>query len=145
MSNDNAQLEGPDLRAGVELNALSDGTRLTGQVDGETAMLVRNGDELFAVGATCTHYGGPLAEGLIEGQTVRCPWHHACFDLRTGEPLRAPALNPIPRWRVEVTLPPGRQVAVAVVGERRPAAHLTCAAPRATAAVAFRVLSIDPV
>jgi NADPH-dependent 2,4-dienoyl-CoA reductase/sulfur reductase-like enzyme/nitrite reductase/ring-hydroxylating ferredoxin subunit len=102
MSNDNAQLEGPDLRAGVELNALSDRTMLTGHVDGEAVMLVRNGEELFAVGATCTHYGGPLPKGLLMKETIRCPWHHACFDLRTGEPLRAPALDPLPRWRVEV-------------------------------------------
>ncbi len=103
MGNDNSQIEGPDLRAGVEFDALSDGTMLTGHVDGEAVMLVRNGEDLFAVGATCTHYGGPLAEGLLLKETIRCPWHHACFDLRTGEPLRAPALDPLPRWRVEVT------------------------------------------
>lgn len=103
MSNDNLQLEGPDFSAGVELDAFSDGAMLTGHVDGESVMLVRSGEDLFAVGATCTHYGGPLPKGLRVGETIRCPWHHACFNLRTGEPLRAPALDPLPRWRVEVS------------------------------------------
>ena len=62
---------------------------------------MRLGDDYFAIGATCTHYGGPLAEGLFDGDTVRCPWHHACFNLRTGEALRAPALSPVACWLTE--------------------------------------------
>ena len=72
-----------------------------GQVDGEAVLLVRQGGEDFALAANCSHYGGPLAEGLVVGDTVRCPWHHACFSLRTGEALRAPALNPVACYRVE--------------------------------------------
>jgi nitrite reductase/ring-hydroxylating ferredoxin subunit/thioredoxin reductase len=102
MSNDNVKPEGPDFGAGVDLREISDGSMLTGHVDGEAVLLVRHGETLFAIGATCTHYGGPLARGLVVGETIRCPWHHASFDLSTGEPLRAPALDPLPRWRVDV-------------------------------------------
>jgi len=91
----------PDFRNGFPLRDLADGGMISGQADGEELVLARLGDEVFAIAAHCTHYGGPLAEGLIVGDTVRCPWHHACFSLRTGEALRAPALDPISCWRVE--------------------------------------------
>jgi apoptosis-inducing factor 3 len=91
----------PDFRKGFALQSLPDGGQVLGRVDTDDAILVRRGDQLFAVGAHCTHYHGPLAEGLVVGDTVRCPWHHACFSLRTGAALRAPALDPIPCWRVE--------------------------------------------
>jgi NADPH-dependent 2,4-dienoyl-CoA reductase/sulfur reductase-like enzyme/nitrite reductase/ring-hydroxylating ferredoxin subunit len=101
MGSDQSQASGPDLTRGVPFADLKEGTPLLGQVRGEAVMLVRRGQEVFAVSATCTHYSGPLAEGLVVGETVRCPWHHACFDLRTGEPERAPALNPISCFQVE--------------------------------------------
>jgi apoptosis-inducing factor 3 len=102
MSEEKTKLSGPDLTEGVELSTIPDGTMLLGHARGEPVLLARRGDEVFAIGASCTHYGAPLAEGLLVGDTVRCPWHHACFSLRTGEALRAPALNPVSCWRVEV-------------------------------------------
>jgi NADPH-dependent 2,4-dienoyl-CoA reductase/sulfur reductase-like enzyme/nitrite reductase/ring-hydroxylating ferredoxin subunit len=93
--------EAPDFRKGISLHEIPDGGSIPGRVEAEDAILVRQGDQLFAVGAHCTHYHGPLADGLVVGDTVRCPRHHACFSLRTGEPLRAPALDPIACWRVE--------------------------------------------
>src|SRR5262250_52691 len=92
----------PDLRNGFPIRDLRDGSMVLGQADGEEVVLARRGDEFFAVGATCTHYGGPLAEGLMVDGTVRCPWHHACFNLRTGEALHAPALSPVACWSTEV-------------------------------------------
>src|SRR4030095_9185997 len=90
-----------DLKAGVRLQDLQDGALIAGTADGEDVVLVRRGDSLFAVGAHCTHYHGPLADGLIVGDTVRCPWPHACFSLSTGAALRAPAFDPLSRWRVD--------------------------------------------
>ncbi|HKR95001.1 MAG TPA: FAD-dependent oxidoreductase, partial [Candidatus Angelobacter sp.] len=91
----------PDFKNGVLIQNLQDGTPVAGQVGDEEAILVRRGNEFFAIGAHCTHYHGPLADGLVVGDTVRCPWHHACFSLRTGEAVRAPALDPVSCWRVE--------------------------------------------
>lgn len=101
MSEESAKLNGPDFTQGIALSAVADGAMLAGHAHGEPALLARRGDELFAIGAVCTHYGAPLAEGLLDGDTVRCQWHHACFSLRTGEALRAPALDAVSCWRVE--------------------------------------------
>src|ERR1700726_3496630 len=95
------KLEGPDFAQGVALADIAGGGMILGHAAGDAVLLARRGQELFAIGAECTHYHGPLAEGVLVEATVRCPWHHACFSLRTGEALRAPALNPVPCWRVE--------------------------------------------
>jgi NADPH-dependent 2,4-dienoyl-CoA reductase/sulfur reductase-like enzyme/nitrite reductase/ring-hydroxylating ferredoxin subunit len=89
-----------DLKSGVAIEDVADGGMLAGEVEGENVVLVRHGREVFAVGAECTHYHGQLADGIVSGETIRCPLHHACYDLRTGAPT-APALNPIPVWNVE--------------------------------------------
>ena len=101
MVQEEIKLAGPDLTQGITLDELPDSGMLVGHVGDEQILLVRRDKEVFAVGTQCTHYQGPLAEGLLVGDTVRCPWHHACFDLRTGEALRAPALSPIACWNVE--------------------------------------------
>ena len=101
MAQDETKPTGPDLSQGIPLDQLADGKMLVGHVGDEDVLLVRRGEDVFAVGAHCTHYHGPLADGLVVDDTVRCPWHHACFDLRTGEALAAPALSPIASWAVE--------------------------------------------
>src|SRR5262245_28738455 len=108
-----------DFRAGIPLRELSDGAIVPGVIDGEEAILVRADGELFALGGLCTHYHARLCEGLLTGTVLRCPMHHSQFDLRTGEALCAPALDALPRWRVEQA---GDQ---AVVRERIVAAPTT--------------------
>jgi NADPH-dependent 2,4-dienoyl-CoA reductase/sulfur reductase-like enzyme/nitrite reductase/ring-hydroxylating ferredoxin subunit len=100
MAQEQAPPSGPDLTQGVGLTDLVDG-KLLGHVGDEEVLVVRSDSGLFAIGAHCTHYHGPLAEGLVVGESVRCPWHHACFDLRTGAAVRAPALSPTTCWKVE--------------------------------------------
>ena len=90
---ENQSPSGPDLTQGVPVTAL-DGGKLLGHVGEQDVLLLRVADEMFAIDALCSHYHGPLIEGLVVGNTVRCPWHHACFDLRSGEAIRAPALSP---------------------------------------------------
>jgi NADPH-dependent 2,4-dienoyl-CoA reductase/sulfur reductase-like enzyme/nitrite reductase/ring-hydroxylating ferredoxin subunit len=100
MADQQASPAGPDLSRGVMPSEFS-GDMLLGHVGDEDVLLVRSGSDIFAIDAHCSHYHGPLAEGLVDGESVRCPWHHACFDLRTGEATRAPALSAIAVWKVE--------------------------------------------
>lgn len=127
---------GPDLAAGTPADSISDGVPLLGHVGGDPVILVRRGAEMFAIGATCSHYGGPLAEGLVVDDTVRCPWHHACFSLRTGDALCAPALNPVACY--EVVQQGGRVVvtgARTTTGDVRRRAERGMAAPQSVAIV----------
>ncbi|HXW21026.1 MAG TPA: FAD-dependent oxidoreductase, partial [Roseiarcus sp.] len=101
MSEDQAGSSLPDLTQGIALSELADGGKLLGRVGDEEVVLARHGYKAFAVGAHCSHYHGPLADGLIVGDTIRCPWHHACFDLSTGEALQAPAFGPVATWSVD--------------------------------------------
>ncbi len=101
MAEDRTEPSGPDLTQGIALSELAAIGKQVGHVGDEEVLLVSRGTEVFAVDAHCTHYHGPLVDGLVVGDTVRCPWHHACFDLRTGDAVRAPALSPIACWSVE--------------------------------------------
>src|SRR5437763_16860546 len=101
MAETSHDLEAPDFEAGCQIESVDDGGMLLGHAFGEAILVARQGSELFAIGATCTQYGGPLAKGLMVDCTVRCPWHHARFDLRTGEAIAAPALNDVSCWKIE--------------------------------------------
>ena len=102
MSDSPARQPGPDLAHGLPIEAIADGKMLVGHVGEDPVLLARRGGEYFAIGAECTHYHGALADGLMVGETVRCPLHHACFSLRTGEAIGAPAFDPVACWSVEV-------------------------------------------
>jgi NADPH-dependent 2,4-dienoyl-CoA reductase/sulfur reductase-like enzyme/nitrite reductase/ring-hydroxylating ferredoxin subunit len=126
MAEDNKP-SGPDLSKGVPLTAFKDG-KLLGHVGDDDVLLVQAGGEIFAIEPACSHYHGPLAEGLVVDDTIRCPWHHACFSLRTGEATRPPALNALAVWQVE------RDGDTVTVRRKReapqpPAAHRSAPAP----------------
>jgi apoptosis-inducing factor 3 len=95
-----APLQGPDLARGFRLAEIADGSMLLGHALGEAVIVVRRGEQAFAVSASCPHYGAPLQEGLIVGSTLRCPWHHACFSVESGAVLSPPALNPLTSWQL---------------------------------------------
>jgi NADPH-dependent 2,4-dienoyl-CoA reductase/sulfur reductase-like enzyme/nitrite reductase/ring-hydroxylating ferredoxin subunit len=100
MADQQASPAGPDLSEGVLPSEFS-GAMLLGHVGEDEVLLVRSGSEIFAIDAHCSHYHGPLADGVVDGEHIRCPWHHASFDLRTGEATRTPALNTLAVWKVE--------------------------------------------
>ena len=101
MSEDSVELTGPDLAKGVEASSVRAGL-LAGHAFGEPVLLVHVEPNWFAVAGKCTHYGAPLEQGVLVADTIRCPWHHACFQLTTGAASRAPALNDLSSYDVAV-------------------------------------------
>lgn len=89
-----------DLAAGIPAQSISE-QPLSGVVDGEPVLIVRAGGRLCAVSGKCTHLGAPLETGLVVGNEIRCPWHHARFALSTGVAVGAPAFKPLSCYAVE--------------------------------------------
>src|SRR5438876_4496904 len=118
MAEASRDLEGPDFEKGCDIDEVQDGGMLLGHAFGEAILVARQGSQLFAIGATCTHYGGPLAKGLMVDCTVRCPWHHARFARRTGEAFGAPALSDTHCWNSDKR---GRRFFVVGRKEKKPA------------------------
>ena len=100
MAEEQVSPSGPDLAQGVSLADLVNG-KLVGHVGDQDVLVVVSETGTFAIDAHCSHYHGPLVDGLVVDGQIRCPWHHAAFDLQTGEATRAPAFNPLSCWRVE--------------------------------------------
>ncbi|MGJ3253899.1 MAG: FAD-dependent oxidoreductase [Elainellaceae cyanobacterium] len=86
----------------AKVNDLHDGEMKQVLVDQTPVLLARVGDEFYASGANCTHYGAPLARGALTGTRVVCPWHNACFDVTTGEQQQPPGLDDLPQFQVHV-------------------------------------------
>jgi NADPH-dependent 2,4-dienoyl-CoA reductase/sulfur reductase-like enzyme/nitrite reductase/ring-hydroxylating ferredoxin subunit len=124
-SNVTETVKGPDLQEGIPVSTLADGGMIAGRVGEDDVLLARKGEEFFALDAFCTHYHGPLAEGLIVGETLRCPWHHACFEMRTGIAVGAPAMRPL---RVYSTVRTGDVIRVVSDGRVVPNPAPTAAA-----------------
>lgn len=101
MSEESPNSVHPDFSVGVAFADLAAAGKLAGRVGEEDVLLMLSGEKIFAVGAHCTHYHAPLIDGLAEDGVLRCPWHHAVFDLATGEALHAPAFAPLSCWEVE--------------------------------------------
>lgn len=137
MAQQDATPKGPDLAAGAPAGDLAEGAHLVGHVGDEEVLVARVGGALLAVGARCTHYQGPLGEGLIVDGVVRCPWHHARFCLRTGEAVGAPAIDPLKRWSVRE-----ENGTVRVTADDPPPAEPKAAARRPTADGPRRVLVV---
>lgn len=92
----------PDLSSPFEVRDVPHGGVLHGTVGAKEVVVVRAEDGLRAIGASCSHYGGPLAEGVFDGRCIRCPWHHAAFDTATGRAERGPAITAVTAFRVVV-------------------------------------------
>ena len=74
---ESVEIRGPDfVKDGLACSALEEGKPVAGQANGEAVLVIRRGEVFFAVGAACTHYGAPLAEGIVEGGTIRCRTLH---------------------------------------------------------------------
>jgi NADPH-dependent 2,4-dienoyl-CoA reductase/sulfur reductase-like enzyme/nitrite reductase/ring-hydroxylating ferredoxin subunit len=101
MAEASRDLKGPNFENGCDIREVPDGGMLLGHAFDDAILVAKEGSQLFAIGATCTHYGGPLAEGLLVNCTVRCPWHHARFDVRTGEAIAAPALTDVACYKID--------------------------------------------
>ena len=112
---------GPDLGIPIPMSSIAMGGMLAGQFNGEPVLIARVSDNFFAIGSKCTHYSAPLAEGMIDGETVRCPWHHSCFNLRNGAAVAAPALIDVACYELAI-----ENETVRVVG-RKPSPELAAA------------------
>lgn len=101
---DHAAFEEPptDWTDVAALADLPDGAPIQVDAAGVPVLLIRRGEKITAIGNTCPHLGGPLHEGEIDGDCVRCPWHDSVFRLDDGALVHGPAANPVDAYQVRV-------------------------------------------
>lgn len=86
----------------ADIKSLPPGKSACVEFSGEKVALFNVGGTVHAIANTCTHRGGPLSEGEVEGTTITCPWHGATFDLKTGAALGPPATQGVKHYQVTV-------------------------------------------
>lgn len=103
MINRNAYRSGPDKFIPVlPLDQLPEGTLKRVQANGQPVLVARQGEQVYAIGAVCSHYGGPLEEGKLRGDVVECPWHGSRFALEDGHVVAGPATAPAPAYEARI-------------------------------------------
>jgi nitrite reductase/ring-hydroxylating ferredoxin subunit len=93
----------PDFVTVAETSEIPPGQMKEVDLDGQSVLVVNVDGHFYAVEATCTHRGGPLAEGELRGNIVTCPWHRGGFDVQTGHPVQLPTTEPVATYRVRVS------------------------------------------
>ncbi len=86
----------------AKINDLKNGEMKTVSLDGNEILLCRIKNEFFALGAHCTHYGAKLSDGVLSGDRIVCPWHHACFNAKSGNMLEPPARDSLPKYKLKI-------------------------------------------
>ena len=104
MINRNAYRKGPDdFLPACAVADLQEGQLKRVDVSGQPILLLRSGERIYAIGAVCSHYGAPLEEGKVQGDTIQCPWHFSRFALDDGSVSEGPACAGVPAYEVRVT------------------------------------------
>jgi len=127
-----------DWMAVLPLNEIAEYEARRVEIDGSPVLVYRDVEAVYATGAVCTHAGGPLEQGTIDGACVECPWHHSVFDMRDGHVLHGPATLGQPSYqarirdgKIEIRLHPEHTPNLAPAGsEDQPSAELEQARER---------------
>ena len=91
-----------DFRTVAKVSEIRTGEMKLVDLDGEEVVIANVDGAFFAFGNECTHVGGPLVEGELEGETVTCPLHASVFNVKSGEVLEEPAEDPVPTYEARV-------------------------------------------